>query len=140
MNKFNGFNYPITKDPKGYWRNTSDVNQIKSDLLILLLTNPGERVMLPSFGTNLRSLFFEPNDAIITATANNLITQAISTWEPRIAVTNISVSTTIDPSALNVQDNMTQINHILYIKINFVDPQNINSIEQLTLLVPLGGS
>lgn len=82
--KFLGIPYPLTKSPLGYFRPQGGVEQIKSDMLILLLTNPGERVMLPEYGTGLRDLIFEPNDADLRARARQLIIKAIKDWEPRV--------------------------------------------------------
>lgn len=42
---FKGAPYPIRKDPRGFFRTQTSLDQIKSDLLILLLTNPGERCL-----------------------------------------------------------------------------------------------
>lgn len=137
--KFSGVPYPITKDAKGYYRKQGGMNEVKSDLLILLLTNPGERVMLPNFGTDLRSLFFEPNDAIIAATARQLIINSIKLWEPRISVDQINVSTSVDKTVLNPMDNQSEIEHILYIQISFVDKEDISQVFDLELQVPLGG-
>lgn len=136
--KFSGYTYPIVKDPKGYFHSQQDVDQIKSDLLILLLTNPGERVFLPAFGTDLRSLIFEPNDPTLAATARQRIIAAIQQWEPRIAVQQIDVLTKVDINDLNPNDTRTEAPNILEIRIMFVDPQNIQSVQQLVLAVPLG--
>ena len=51
MADFAGMGYPIVTNPKGYFPVTKGVDLIKGDLLCLLLTNPGERVMMPQFGT-----------------------------------------------------------------------------------------
>ena len=80
-----GFAYPIIKGPKGFFGIQSGINQIKSDLLILLLTSPGERVMLPTFGTPLKDLIFEPGDASLVSRARQMIINSITQWEPRIA-------------------------------------------------------
>jgi hypothetical protein len=48
MTEFAGAPYPITKDPMGYFRIQSGIDQIRSDLLALILTNAGERPMLPT--------------------------------------------------------------------------------------------
>lgn len=137
MRTFLGIPYPTLKDPRGYWYSQSGVNTIKSDLLQLLLTNPGERVMLPEYGTALRKLLFEPNDPTLAEQARNMIINSISRWEPRIAVQNIEVSTNIDDTSLNNYDDNTQKDHILFIRIIFVEPQNIKEIQQLTLQMPL---
>lgn len=117
----------------------SGVDQIKADLLQLLLTNPGERVMLPDFGTPLRRLIFEPNDATLEMVAKKMISDAITKWEPRIVVSNINVTSNFDASNLNDNDPGYEREAILGISIDFVDPENISQIESLVLEVPLGG-
>lgn len=137
MSIFLGLPYPTTKNPRGYWYSQSGINQIKSDMLALLLTNPGERVMLPNFGTPLNRLFFEPNDITTAETARQMIIDSIRNWEPRIAVTAIDVSTNVESTSLNNQDDLTEKEHILFITIRFVDPENIKEIQELALQVPL---
>jgi phage baseplate assembly protein W len=140
MRIFQGLPYPVTKTPRGYFYSQEGVNQIKSDLLVLLLTNPGERVMNLDFGTPLRSLLFEPNDPYLHTQAKNMIIKSIKSWEPRIAVQNIEVTSSVDKNSINNLDNQTELEHILFIRIIFVDPQDIKQIQELTLEVPLGGS
>lgn len=137
MANFLGVPYPITKTPLGFLYSQNGINQIKSDLLALLLTNPGERVMNPNFGTPLRSLLFEQNDITLQYQAKNLIIQSIKRWEPRIAIQQINVSSNIDSTALNSNDDQSQKLNILFIQIIFVDPQNIKEVQELTLEVPL---
>lgn len=136
--KFLGLQYPLVKGPRGLLAQKSGVDQIKADLLQLLLTNPGERVMIPNYGTPLRTLFFEPNDASLAVRAKQMIANAILTWEPRVVVTDITVWTSIDRSRLNPADTGDEIDSILYMQINFVDPENISEVEQLALTVPIG--
>ena len=95
--------------------------------------------MNPSFGTPLRRLLFEPNDPTLQSQARNMIINSIKQWEPRIAVQNIEVASSIDKGSLNSLDDQTQVEHILFIRIIFVDPQNIQQVQELTLEVPLGG-
>lgn len=136
---FLGIPYPIRSNPKGFLYSQDGVDQIKSDLLVLLLTNPGERVMSPFFGTPLRKLIFEPNDFQLQMEAKNMIIASIKKWEPRIAIQNIEVKSSYDQDSLNKQDNLTESEQILSIKIIFVDPQNIKEIQELILEVPLSG-
>lgn len=136
MANFLGLPYPTTKTPLGYWYSQSGVNQIKSDMLTLLLTNPGERVMLPDYGTPLRKLLFEQNDSITFEQARQMIINSIQRWEPRVAITQIEVSMP-DRDSLNASDNLTQEEHILFIRILFVDPQNIKEVQELVLNLPL---
>ena len=139
VRKFLGAPYPITNTPNGLLAQRSGIDQIKADLLQLLLTNPGERCMLPLYGTQLRKLFFEPNDPTIEIQAKQMIATAISTWEPRIIVNNIIVSRNIDENLLNIEDTLENKEHILFVQIDIVDPEDISEVQSLILFVPLSG-
>jgi len=137
MSKFAGLPYPTRKTPLGYWYSQTGVDQIKSDMLTLLLTNPGERVMLPEFGTPLRRLIFEPNDETVALEARTMIIESLLRWEPRVAITNVEVSNTVDENSLNNEDDNSQTEHILFVRIIFIDPENLAEVQELTLQVPL---
>jgi phage baseplate assembly protein W len=137
MATFGGVPYPTVKTPRGYWYSQTGSSQIKSDLLCLLLTNPGERVMIPDFGTPLKKLLFEQNDVVLRNEVKRVISSAIKKWEPRIVVQNIEVSSQIDENSLNNDDDRSSIDSIISVKIIFVDPQNIKQVEQLVLEIPL---
>ena len=132
-----GLPYPITKGPLGILRSEEGLNIVKGDLLVLLLTNPGERVMLPNYGTNLRQFIFEPNDAIVESEVEEEIARAIRLWEPRVTVEQIEVTSTFDKDNLDIADTQDQIEHILGITISFYDPDNIKDVEQLELQIPI---
>jgi phage baseplate assembly protein W len=138
---FLGLPYPITRHPLGLLRTQDGMNQVKSDLLVLLLTEPGERVMLPEFGTPLKRFFFEPNDSIVVDNIKQVIADSIRTWEPRIAVTQIEVTNSDADvrSALDASDKKEDLGHILLIRILFADFNNISSVQELKLEIPLGG-
>jgi phage baseplate assembly protein W len=138
---FLGLPYPITRHPLGLLRTQGGVNQVKSDLLVLLLTEPGERVMLPEFGTPLKQFFFEPNDSIVVENVKQAIADSIRKWEPRIAVTQIDVTNSYDSigPSLSDSDKKEDIGHILLIRILFSDFNNIQSVQELKLEIPLGG-
>lgn len=140
--RFKGCPYPIVKDPLGLFKTQTGLNQIRSDLLILLLTNPGERVMHPNFGTPLRQLIFEQNDAIIAAQAREVIINAIRTWEPRVVIKSLNVTTGLDnfaKTSVDPNDDRTERDHVLAITIEFLDPEQIQEVQVLDLKIPLGG-
>jgi uncharacterized protein len=65
---------PFRLDRRGRIASTGDPNDIaRQHLTSFLLTNPGERIMRPDFGTPLREGLFEPLD---TVTAHVLLTRA----------------------------------------------------------------
>ena len=77
-------------------------DQIKSNLLNLLLTDIGERVMNPTFGCNLRRFIFEGItsaniDALVASLGNS-----ISIFVPEVTVTNITVVPTPDSNIIDL--------------------------------------
>lgn len=128
MIKFLGATYPITDNPKGYFRSQDNFSQIKSDLMILLLTEPGERVMHLDYGTPLRSMLFEMNDGILHAQIRNVITESIRMWEPRIII-----------NSLDIAQGENDENSVV-ITIDFgVKDEDLTSTERLVLELPVGG-
>ncbi|MFN6251916.1 MAG: GPW/gp25 family protein [Acetobacteraceae bacterium] len=69
---------------------------IRESLWILLSTNPGERIMLPTYGCDLWGQVFT---ALTMTSANeiaNMVTNAIVEWEPRIKVESVTVTEATD--------------------------------------------
>jgi phage baseplate assembly protein W len=58
----------------------SDAEQVRDELLQLLLTSPGERLFLPEFGGGVRKLVFEPASDVLRNVVKARITQALSRW------------------------------------------------------------
>lgn len=135
---FKGIPYPITKSPKGFFYMQGGVDQIKSDMLVLLMTNPKERVMLPDFGTPLRKLLFEQNDISIIQKAKQMIAKSLKMWEPRVAIENIYIQNKLDVSSANVMEEDVNSERVLLIRITFFDRLEITKINELKLELPLG--
>jgi len=131
---FTGAPYPIVSNAQGLLGSQTGVNQVKSDLLALLLTNPGERIMLPSFGTPLRALLFEQNDSTLIEKTRQAIISAIKTWEPRIAIKSINVYNSYSDSQTSEDGE-----NILHVQIEFFDPENIKDVQELKLELPIAG-
>jgi len=77
-------------------------DQIKSNLVNLLLTDVGERVMNPSFGCNLKRFLFE---GITNENSNliaNSVANSIAIFIPEITVTDISVVPNTDYNTIDV--------------------------------------
>ncbi len=71
---------------------TSYQDAIISSLKMLFGTIAGERLWLPTYGLNLNALVFEMLNAATANTAQNLIIQAITTFEPRVSVIQVIVA------------------------------------------------
>ena len=68
-----------------------DIAAARQHLCILLATDPGERVMEPGFGCNLRHLVFEPGDDTTAGLAMHYVRQAVEQWMPEIELIDIQV-------------------------------------------------
>lgn len=76
--------------------------QIKSNLINLLLTDQGERIMNPDFGSNLKKNLFEfITDDNITALQQTIV-DSISLYIPQITVTNINITQDPDSNSINI--------------------------------------
>lgn len=136
--KFLGAPYPIVKNPLGFLRTQNGTKQITADLLVLLLTNPGERVMLLDYGTPLARFVFEPNDSFNNAELVAAISDAIALWEPRVVIQNIELNNNVDLNTLNRDDPQENLENILSVKIEFAEFEDIQKVSELVLDIPLG--
>lgn len=78
--------------PAGILPFQADERIIKNDLLILLLTAPGQRVMRPGFGTPINRYLFEPADQNDYGTLRSAILLAIEVNEPRVIVEDVVIN------------------------------------------------
>ena len=69
---------------------------IRESIRILLLTEPGERLMRENFGGGLREFLFEPNTVTTRTLIAERIRRVLEQSEPRITVNDVEVTT--DPN------------------------------------------
>jgi phage baseplate assembly protein W len=77
-------------------------DQIKSNLINLLLTAKGERVMNPEFGCDLKNFLFEGITNSNIALLKTNISDSISTFIPEITLKNINLDSNIDDNLINL--------------------------------------
>ena len=68
---------------------SKDASAIKQSIVNLLLTNRGERVFQPDYGSDIRSQLFEPLDYATAGSIKNSILYTIAKFEPRILVESL---------------------------------------------------
>ena len=68
---------------------SKDASAIKQAIVNLLLTNKGERLMNPEYGSDIRRYLFEPLDYGTSALVKQNIVTTIGRFEPRISVKEI---------------------------------------------------
>ncbi len=90
-----GWGFPPTFD-----RITLGVEMVEDDLdihqslHILLSTGLGERLMLPTYGSQLPEMVFASMTTSLANQIRDFLSQAILYWEPRIEVLSIEISDT----------------------------------------------
>jgi len=98
-----GFNPPFIGGPQNVLSRQEDEQLIKNDMLQLLLTIPGERVMRPTFGVNLRNAVFEQSDEDTVANLVFELRQAIEQNEPRVIVNDVQITTDADRHGMTIK-------------------------------------
>ena len=89
--------------PSGPFNKTySTKEQIKSNLINLLLTNKGERVFNPEFGADIKKVLFEGITEDTSALIQNLITTNINYFIPEVNVVDVVVDPNEDNNSYNI--------------------------------------
>ncbi len=111
----------------------SDVADIEDSIRIILSTTPGERIMQPEFGCDLKRLVFETIDSTLLASLDHLIYHALLNFEPRITFLNTEVLNLDSPDgSLLIQINfkviITNTRHNIVFPFYLLEGTNVSSI------------
>jgi phage baseplate assembly protein W len=88
---------------KGPFKSTLTTrDQIKSNLINLLLTNKGERVMNPTFGCDIKKQLFQNITTDLQQNIINIIVDAVSIFIPEIQIGLIEVIPNIDYNQISI--------------------------------------
>jgi len=89
--RYINIDFPFKDSNKGFYLNLNqtDRDAIRADLLHLLLTNKGERLYLPDFGSDLKKYIFEPNDEITHDEIRENLNDTIKKYIPNLIINNI---------------------------------------------------
>ncbi len=87
------YDFPLRIDAgSGQAGQTGYANHVDQMLRQLLLTSPGERTCLPTFGCGLRQLLFAPQSDALVASVSIQIRQSIDTWlSDQVKLTDVNV-------------------------------------------------
>ena len=86
-----------------------NVNAIRNSLDNIFSWTPGERILNPEFGTNLRKLLYEGITDFNVEQIVAEIKHAVAQWEPRVQVANI-----VDVSTVEDHENNTVHLKVIY--------------------------
>ena len=71
---------------------SQDQEHIHESIRQILGTRRGERFLRPEFGCRLHELLFEGNTAILHGLVRHEVREALTRWEPRIVIDDVSVT------------------------------------------------
>jgi Bacteriophage baseplate protein W len=111
-----GLRFPV-QPVNGVLGYLSGMELIRQSVETILDTEPGERIMLPAFGCGLRRYLMEPNTLSTRTAMREDIAAALATWEPRIRVSNVTVTAGEDPSLVWIE--------ISYVRLADLRPDNL---------------
>ena len=89
-----GINFPFRQSIKGQYLSLSEKTdeEIRSNLIHLLLTRKGSRYYLPDFGTRLYEYLFEPLDGPTFSQIEAEIRSSVEEYIPGLRINNISIT------------------------------------------------
>lgn len=88
-----GITFPFEQSSQGKYLGTTQTtdDEIRSNLIHLLLTRRGTRYFLPDFGSRLYEFIFEPLDGPTFSDIESEIKESVSKYMPGILITNIDI-------------------------------------------------
>ena len=90
--RFINIDFPFKDSPEGFYfnLNATDADAVRADLLHLLLTNKGERLYMPDFGSDLKKYIFEPNDGVTHSEIKDNLNETIKRYMPNLTIDSIN--------------------------------------------------
>jgi phage baseplate assembly protein W len=128
-----GISFPFLQSQYGDYLNLTLTNteEIRTNLIHLLLTRKGTRYYMPEFGTRLYEYIFEPLDGPTFSQIESEIRDAVSTYLPQLTLTNVQITdasqeeenkgTYIDPNGVRtfVVPGIAEKEHTAKIRIDY---------------------
>ena len=86
------FLYPFSIGPNGGLATTTNYIQIvRGQIIDALMTNQGERVMRPLYGSDIQAALFDPQDELVRHDAATIIKERLQVYSPRAEVMVVEV-------------------------------------------------
>jgi phage baseplate assembly protein W len=86
-----GISLPIQIGNTAFNQNFTTEDEVKTNIVSLLSTKRGERIMQPQLGSGLQELLFEQNDGTLADRIEEEINNTIEMWLPFVNVEQINV-------------------------------------------------
>jgi len=116
--------FPLTISEYGDFANNETIKDlVKQNFKTLLLTIPGERIMIPDFGVGLATFLFEQDTPLLRSELSSEITRQVQKYLPYIELVNIDL------------DKQNKTDDILTVSIRyFIKPLSVEDLIELTTI------
>jgi uncharacterized protein len=118
-----GFAFPFRIE--GGVASLNDDEKLRANIIHILMTNVGERVMRRSYGGGLRQLVQDPNNNALWAVIQHQVGKSIGLLEPRVMLQDLTISQSDDGATL-------------FISVQYVVRQT-KQMQKLSVPIGLGG-
>lgn len=99
-----GWRFPVAINRTGGIATSSQEENIRESIFVILGTAPGERIKRLEFGCDIHDLVFAPNNPTTAAMATHYVDEALRKWEPRIEKINVTCApSSSEPNRLDVR-------------------------------------
>jgi phage baseplate assembly protein W len=96
-----GITLPLQITNTAFNQSFTTFEQVKTNIISLLLTRRKERVMQPLLGSGLNELVFDLNDSRLSSDIEDTIITVMEQWLPFVSVENIDIIQTNELKDLN---------------------------------------
>lgn len=97
---------PLSNSTDGFKTNDSLFSVVRQNLKMLILTIPGERVMIPDYGVGLKKYLFNSFGENISSQIDQKIREQVKKYMPAITISDIIINRdNIDANRLNISIN-----------------------------------
>tara|TARA_Y100001937_G_scaffold34354_1_gene49045 strand:- start:988 stop:1413 length:426 start_codon:yes stop_codon:yes gene_type:complete len=121
-NTYIGLALPLKSDNNNVFQLTKNsFDQVRHNLKNLLLTNIGERVYQPEFGSRLRQICFEQLDDSLPTRVEDEVRRAVGFWLPYVNIESVET--------LTEEDNKAKI----FVRVTFSTTLNSETLQQIEL-------
>ena len=98
-----GWSFPIAPGLARSLDYAEGPEKVAQSIRIIIDTEPGERIMRPSFGCGLRRYLMRPNTSATRALIRHDVEFGLASFEPRIRVTDLAVDPGDDPALVLIR-------------------------------------
>jgi phage baseplate assembly protein W len=89
--------------PQVFTQTYTTQDQIKSNIINYILTDKGERVFNPSFGSNIRKSLFENITQDLLQTLEITLNEDLSNYFPNVNFSNINITPDYDENTISIK-------------------------------------